>query len=78
MRWLLDKTISGIAIKNGKGRQPASQLFITFADGTYFEFYSDGVIVPSGGADPGALDDIRRYLSGITGGVFETYPRRRF
>lgn len=77
MRWLLDKTISGIAIKNGKGRQPASQLFITFADGTYFEFYSDGVIVPSG-ADPGTLDDVRRYLSEISDVVFETYPRRGF
>jgi len=75
---ILGKTISGIAIRHGKGRQPASQLFITFADGTYFEFYSDGVIVPSGGADAGTLDDVRRYLSEITDVVFETYPRRGF
>ena len=57
---------------------PASQLFIAFAGGTYFAFYSDGAIVPSGGVDQGTLEDVRRYLSEITDVVFETYPRRGF
>lgn len=47
---ILGKTINGVAIKHGGGRQPASQLFITF-DGRYFDFYSYGAIVPSGGID---------------------------
>lgn len=75
---ILGKTISGVVIKRGKGRPPASQLFITFTDGTYFEFYSDGLIVPSGGVDAGTLDNVRKYLSEITEVVFEAYPRRGF
>lgn len=75
---ILGKTINGVAIKHGGGRQPASQLFITFADSTYFEFHSDGAVVPSGGVDRGTLADVRRYLSEIADVVFETYPRRGF
>ena len=35
---LLGKTITGIVVK--EGTSPKAQVFLTFADGTYFEFYS--------------------------------------
>lgn len=35
---ILGKTITGVVVK--EGTSPTAQVFLTFSDGTYFEFYS--------------------------------------
>lgn len=74
---ILGKSISGVVIKSSPD-QPRSQLFLLFADGTCFEFYSDGSIRPTGGVDRVTIEDVRRYLKGRTEVVFEAYPKRGF
>lgn len=74
---ILGRTISGVVIKSGSGREPTSQLFLVFSDGSYFEFYSgSGHIHPTGGVSPGGIDEVRRYMDRATEVVFETYPKK--
>lgn len=50
-RQIIGKTITGVIIKRTKGSEiPRTMLFITFDDGTYYEFYSmNGEILNTGG-----------------------------
>lgn len=73
---ILGKTIKGVVIATATGPdRPASRLFLVFADGTYFEFYSDTNIRPTGGVDPGGLDKVKAYIRKTDEIVFETYPK---
>jgi len=57
---LIGKTIAHIILKEGDS--PASQLFLLFTDGTYYEFYG-GPLTGASGIDRGTLEDVRRYMS---------------
>jgi len=44
---VVGKRIVGVVLKeSADGRPPRSQVFFEFADGTYFELYSDSSIYP--------------------------------
>ena len=68
------KTIRGVVITTGPD-EPASQLFLVFEDGTYYEFYSATDIRPTGGVDPGDLDRARKYIGQRNEIAFEAYPK---
>jgi hypothetical protein len=53
---LVGKTISHVVLKEGKG--PRAQLFLVFADGTYYEFYADSSIDGAAGIDRGGLSTV--------------------
>jgi hypothetical protein len=57
---LVGKTIAHIVLKAGDS--PASQLFLLFTDGTYYEFFG-GPIAGANGIDRGTLEDVLRYMS---------------
>ena len=50
---LVGKTIAHIVMKEGTG--PSAQLFLVFADGTHYEFYSDASISGGGRLYSGGL-----------------------
>ncbi|HWE42942.1 MAG TPA: hypothetical protein VG432_10570 [Gemmatimonadaceae bacterium] len=61
---IIGKTIEHIVVKEGD-RQPRSQVFLVFTDGSYYEFYSaTGAIVGAGGLDVGGIEAVRGYLPG--------------
>lgn len=74
---LIGKTISAVLIKKSDDL-PRSQLFLVFDDRTYFEFYADTPIRPTGGPDPGTLADVLRYGKERAEVVFQAYPRKGF
>jgi len=47
---ILGKTISGVIVKEGD-ETPRGQVFLLFADGTYYELYSDARIQGTKGVD---------------------------
>ena len=59
---IIGKTIKHIVVKEGD-RQPRSQVFLVFTDGSYYEFYSaTAEIVGAGGLDVGGIEAVRAYL----------------
>jgi len=62
---ILGKTVNGVIIKIHKHHgKPCSQLFITFEDNTYFEFYcSNDIIRPTGGPGAGTSEDVKKYMA---------------
>jgi hypothetical protein len=62
VRQIVGKTITGVIVKEGTG--PRSQLFLTFSDGTYYEFYcGDSAISCTGGVDRGGVAEVLKYMS---------------
>jgi hypothetical protein len=59
---IIGKTIKHVVVKEGD-RQPRSQVFLVFTDGSYYEFYSaTAPIVGAGGLDVGGIEAVRAYL----------------
>ena len=62
----LGKTVTGVVFKQARQitTRPQHQLFLTFSDGNYYEFYatSSPGISTTGGVDPGGLEKIRAYM----------------
>ncbi len=59
---IIGKTIKHVVVKEGE-RQPRSQVFLVFTDGSYYEFYSGtGQIVGAGGLRDGGIEAVREYL----------------
>jgi hypothetical protein len=59
---IIGKTIKHVVVKEGE-RQPRSQVFLVFTDGSYYEFYSaTAEIVGAGGLDVGGIEAVRGYL----------------
>jgi hypothetical protein len=58
---IIGKTIAHVVVKRRPDR-PIGQVFLVFADGTYYEFYSAGDdITGTSAIDTGGLEDVRRY-----------------
>ena len=56
---LVGKIVSGIVITQNEQGNPRSQIFVTFSDGTSFEFWTgQEVICTATGLDHQCLDDI--------------------
>jgi hypothetical protein len=63
---IVGRRISGVIFKQALyPKQPESQLFLLFDDGTYYEFYaSRDLISQTGGVDKGGIEEVRRYMAG--------------
>ena len=57
---LIGKRIAHVVLKVGSS--PASQLFLVFDDGTYYEFFG-GPIYGASAIDQGSIESVRRYLT---------------
>jgi len=59
LKQLVGKVLTGIVIAESRNEHPRSQIFLTFSDGSAFEFWSDGgSICAACGLDHQSLDDI--------------------
>ncbi len=61
IRSLVGHSITGVIVK--QGGTVAQQVFLLFADGTYFEFYSRERMGYSGTLERGDAEVIRSYMS---------------
>lgn len=59
----LGKTINGFFISEHPGKH--FQVFLTFADGTYYEFYGEGHLNGARSLDRGDQVSVRKFLSDI-------------
>jgi hypothetical protein len=59
---LVGRTITHVLVKAGQV-SPKSQVFLVLDDGTYFEFYGDTPIRPTGDVRPGGLHGARAYMA---------------
>jgi hypothetical protein len=58
------KRISGVIVKEGPpGRTPNSQVFLLFADDTYYELYSDGPIQGCSELGHGGPKQVKAYMN---------------
>jgi len=61
---IIGKTISGVLVKESPDpTPPASQVFLVFDDGTYYEFFSNSKICGAGGIDEGGMQAAKDYMS---------------
>lgn len=68
---ILGKTISGVVVAS-KDREPKQQVFLTFTDGTYFEFWGEQFSC-AGGVDDGGIEKAVSYAEGIGATVTNVY-----
>jgi hypothetical protein len=66
---ILGKRITGLLVARNP-RDPRTQLFLAFDDGTHYELYGD--LCSASGLDRGGLDEADRYASRF-GGVIDRY-----
>ena len=67
----MGKTIEGIVVKNRPAGSVKSIVFLTFTDGTMFEFYCREAYVEGAGPRPGGRQEALDYLARDPGEVQE-------
>lgn len=74
---IVGRCINGVVIKRQKcdKQRPATQLFLLFDDGNYYEFYtdSDGTINTTSGVAAGSLGGVLHYMSDCNEPIYVTY-----
>ena len=58
---IVGKTIKHVLVK-GSDREPRSQVFLVFTDGSYYELYANEEIYGSGSLSYGGLEHARKYM----------------
>lgn len=69
IKGIVGKTISGVLVSENP-RQPYTQVFLVFSDGTYYEFY--GMVNSAAGVNRGGIEEAERY-AGNFGGTITKY-----
>ena len=64
IRGILGKTITGVLV-SANPRQPPTQLFLVFSDGTFYEIY--GQLSSAGGLDQGGMAGAEKYATMFQG-----------
>jgi hypothetical protein len=66
IKGVIGKTIAGVLVAQNT-RQPNTQVFLVFSDGTYYEFY--GCVNSAAGVDRGGMAEVKRYARAFEGGI---------
>ncbi len=69
---IVGKSIAGIVVAENN-RPPRVQLFLTFADGTYFEIWGDNFTC-AGGVDRGDAETAAAYAKSFGARITKTFP----
>lgn len=72
VKQIVGKQISSVVVATSD-RAPRTQMFLVFADGTYFEIWGDA-FTGAGGIDPGGVPEILRQVASSGGRITATYP----
>ena len=60
---LIGKTISGVVVAKYPEGNPRSRIYLTFSDGTAFEFWEDeGAMSMAGGLERGGVDQLVKMM----------------
>ena len=76
---LIGKIISGVVVAQYPKGNPRSQIYLTFSDGTAFEFWEDedsivaSYVAMAGGLDHGSVDQIVKRLEKRKGAKITTF-----
>ena len=71
---LIGKIISGVVVAQYPKGNPRSRIYLTFSDGTAFEFWEDEEsIAMAGGLDSGGVDHITKILERREGAKIVTF-----
>lgn len=61
MASIVGRRIKGVVVKERR-REPHSQVFLIFDDGTYYEFYSSSMINGTSDVSEGGVEQVRSYM----------------
>ncbi|WP_460758025.1 hypothetical protein [Lysobacter fragariae] len=72
MKYIVGKQISAVVVA-ANDRDPRTQLFLVFSDGTYFEIWGN-TFTGAGALDRGGTPEVLQYVTTCGGRVTATYP----
>lgn len=73
VREIVGKSVSGVIVAKNDQGEPHVQVFLTFSDGTYFEFWGENFSC-AGGVMRGDKSAVATYLESLGAAITKTFP----